>query len=315
MLPESVLRKTRALRAALEQLDLGPAATLRHGPGVPGITELHALAQLPHQHEHALPFRKNEHLHIFVVAALRKDLSQFLKLGTGAVVRIEDEVGVADHAHHGELALQLLRLLLSQRTPLGDRHQARHLGFMIRIGARLRRAERNEVFPVGAVRQLRLDVGLAAAQQKRLDALVQPFEITVTLGPPALVEPVKFAIETEQRPEHRRFEKRHDGVNVVDSVFDGRSGEHERVAALQPLDGLRRLGAPVLDALRFVQDHHIRLQLGVDVERVGDHLLVIDDGKERRCAIKAQALAAGAEDQLIRKSGESFDLLLPLGLQ
>ena len=65
----------------------------------------------------------------------------------------------------------------------------------------------------------------------------------------------------------------------------------------------------------------------VDVERVGEHLLVIDDGKERpgdfglrvsdwgTALICPQPLVTRAEDELKRQIGEPLDLLLPLGLE
>ena len=142
-------------------------------------------------------------------------------------------------------------------------------------------AERDEVVAVGAFGQLGLHVGLAAAQHVGLDALVQFVQVAIGGGPAAVVQFVILAVEAEQRAEQRRVEEIHQRIQFVDAVLDGRAGEDESIAAAQALDGLGGLGAPVLDALRFVQHHDVRPQPVVDVQRVGQHLLVIDDGEER----------------------------------
>ena len=70
-------------------------------------------------------------------------------------------------------------------------------------------------------------------------------------------------------------------MNIVDAVLDWRAGENESIAALQPLDCLGCLGAPVLDALSFIKNDDIRPEHLVDVERIRQHLFVVDDGEKR----------------------------------
>ena len=142
-------------------------------------------------------------------------------------------------------------------------------------------AERDEVVAVGALGQFGFHVGLAAAQHVGLDALVELVEVAVAGGAAAVVQVVVFAVEPEQRAEQRRVEEVHQRIQLVNAVLDGRAGEDEGIAAAQALDGLGGLGAPVLDALRFVQHHDVGPQPLVDLQRVGEHLLVIDDGEER----------------------------------
>ena len=111
---------------------------------------------------------------------------------------------------------------------------------------------------VGAVGQLGFHLGFAAAQHVRADALVELIEVAVARGPAAVVEFVKLAVEAEQRAEHGRVEEIHQRMQFVDAVLDGRAGEDEGVAAAQALDGLGGLGAPVLDALGFVEHDDVR---------------------------------------------------------
>ena len=81
VLPESVLRKHAAIGIVLEQLDFRAAAPLRHRTGVQRISDLHALAEILDQLQHARPFGKNDHFDVPVVAAFLQDLLQLGKLG------------------------------------------------------------------------------------------------------------------------------------------------------------------------------------------------------------------------------------------
>ena len=72
------------------------------------------------------------------------------------------------------------------------------------------------------------------------------------------------------------------------------------------------------DALGFIQDDDLRLETLVDFQRVGEHLLVIDDGEKRRACpvVGRQPLGArAASRRLVGKTSEAFDLLFPLTLE
>ena len=108
-----------------------------------------------------------------------------------------------------------------------------------------------------------------------------------------------------------------DGVKFVDPVLDGGAGEDEGVAALEPLDGLGGVGGPVFDALGFVQDDDVGLEALVDIEAVGDDLLVVYDGEKGWITIGVVVGAGGAvaEDDALEEGGEIRDLVLPLAFQ
>ena len=174
---------------------------------------------------------------------------------------------------------------------------------------------RHEVGLHRAAGQLALDVRLAPAQHHRRDAAAQLREVLVVDRPAALVELIEVAVEAEQRPDQLRIEELDDGIELVDAVLDRRAGQYEGVGRAQRLDPSRRLGLPVLDALRLVEHDDVRRENGVDVVGVGEHLLVVDDVEEDGLAVGGEALRARAEHRFRRALGEAGDLLLPLGLE
>ena len=112
-----------------------------------------------------------------------------------------------------------------------------------------------------------------------------------------------------------------------------------------------RFGAPVFDALRLVQDDNIGPESPVDLQRIRQHLLVIDDGEEGgvecrvsgvegssgrfgvqassflpldtrhstltngRQVIRLEPLSQSAKHKLITQVSELLNLLLPLRFQ
>ena len=90
-------------------------------------------------------------------------------------------------------------------------------------------------------------------------------EVLVVDRTAALVELVEFAVEAEQRAEQLRIEVLDDGIELVDAVLERRAGQHEGMRSAQLLDAPRRLGLPVLDALRLVEDDDVGRQHRVDV--------------------------------------------------
>ena len=243
------------------------------------------------------------------------------------MVGIEDVIGVTDHPHHVEVAKQLVLLLLGQRAALGDAGQARDDALVAFVFALLLGAQGDEVVAVGAFGQLGLHVGFASAKHVGLDAFMELVEVAITGGTATVVEVVVVAVKPEQRTQQGRVEEVHQRIQLVNAVLDGRAGEDESVTAAQALDGLGGLGAPVLDPLRFVQHDDVGPQPVVDLQRVGEHLLIIDDGEERLYGRRLACPAVAGrfvslqpshpvpEHKLIRQIGKPLYLLLPLGFQ
>ena len=92
---------------------------------MPGEANIDSAAKLTHQLEHPLPFGEDQHFHVRVVAAFFENFLQFGEFGAGAVFGIEDIIGIAIHAHHGQVAEQSVLLRLGQRAPSCQRSHFR----------------------------------------------------------------------------------------------------------------------------------------------------------------------------------------------
>lgn len=173
----------------------------------------------------------------------------------------------------------------------------------------------DEVGVDGAAGELVLHLVLAPPQQHRPQAPVQLAQVLVSHRPAALVQLVEVAVEAEEGAEDPGIQELDDGVEIVDAVLQRRAGQDEGVPALQALDRLRRLGAPVLDPLRLVQDDRVRRQQALEVLAVGHHLLVVGQVEEGALPVLAQPRGPGSDHRHRRQVGELGDLLLPLGLE
>ena len=173
----------------------------------------------------------------------------------------------------------------------------------------------DQVVVDSATTQFRLDVALATAEHDRLQPAHQMVEVLVPDWTAAVVEIVEVAVEAEQRAQQARVKVLHDRIDLVDAVLDRRAGENERIGRCQRLHRARRLGLPVLDALRLVQDDDVGLQRAVDVGGVDDDLLVVHHREELGVGILREPRVTRAGDQQRGGTAEAGDLLLPLALQ
>ena len=191
--------------------------------------------------------------------------------------------------------------------------EAGHGGLVLVVFVLHGLGEADEVVAVRAVGEFGFNIALAAAQENGADAFAESCEVFVACRAAALVEFVVFAVETEERAEKCRVEEVDEGAEFIDTVFDGCAGENEGVAALEAFNGLGGLGGPIFNTLGFVEDDDIRPQVGIDLERVRNDLLVVCDGEKGRCgvAIKRGAGGTATKDEAQREGGEFTDLLLP----
>ena len=96
---------------------------------------------------------------------------------------------------------------------------------------------------------------------------MQAIEVSVADRAPFFVQLVVVAIETEQRAEQIGIEELRDRIDLVDTVFQWRAGQHECVRTRQPFDRDRGFGLPVFDALSFIENDHIRCMDIVDLKK------------------------------------------------
>src|ERR1700722_20318376 len=110
---------------------------------------------------------------------------------------------------------------------------------------------------------------------------MQQFEVAILFWSPPFVQLIKLAIESKERPENGWIEKVDDRIELVDPIFDRRSGQHEGIAALQSFDSLGSFRTPVFNPLRRVGNPDVRSQQAIYFKRVANHLFVIHDRKKR----------------------------------
>src|SRR5688572_16544215 len=100
---------------------------------------------------------------------------------------------------------------------------------MFGVGFRLRGTQRNEVVSIDPCGQLRLDLGLPAAQHVRLDSIMQDIKVPARYGTPPLIKLIEIPIEAKEWTQHRRIEEIHQGMQFIDAILNGCAREHERI--------------------------------------------------------------------------------------
>ena len=248
-----------------------------------------------HQREHPHPFGEDDDLASGIVQQVGQQAFELVHLGAFVGLVVENVRGVAHHPHAGEVALELLEFLLAQRPPPGNGRQAPDQALVVVVEARLRVGHGHEEGLVHPARELALHVFLAPPQHDRGDAIRQRFQVPVADGTPLLVQVVELPVEAEQGAEEFRIQELHDGIDLVDPVFERRPGQDERVPAAELLDRVRGLGLPVLDALGFVENDHVGLQRGDQGIAVSQNLLVVAEGEERPAFVGGAARGRTAE--------------------
>ena len=179
--------------------------------------------ELAHQRQHALPLGEHDDLALRLRQEVAQDALQLLELGADAAARIEDRGRVADHAHAGEQLHEAVELRRQQRALLRLGKQSGGRLLVVRVAQALLVDHRHEIVLHGAAGQLRLDVGLAAAEHHRLQA------------PPQLGEHALDVLA---------------GAQAVDAVIDAAAGISEAIEAADlhlveapPASGLRPEGS------------------------------------------------------------------------
>jgi len=118
--------------------------------------------------------------------------------------------------------------------------------------------------------------------------------------------------ETECGTEPPVVDEFDDREQVVESILQWRTGEHEREGRSQALRRLRRLRLPVLDALALVQNDQIPL-CSIDCEDVTQHLLVIANSEETPVPVLSSPLFGAPQYDLRVTLREAENLAAPLG--
>ena len=202
---------------------------------------------------------------------LGQDFSQLTQFGAGLLAVFGQDFlvvqgqGVADEAHFDQAHQQDFALFGGERHALGFSDKLGKVLAEFVVSLPLRVGHFDEEVVVGARRQVFEHFAAGAAQHVRGDEGAQLVKVFVAehfvCAAVALFQFVEAVVEVPERAEDARVEKLKDAVEFVYAVFERRAGEDEGIAAGQGLDHLCGLGAPVLDALGFVEDDEVGAQL------------------------------------------------------
>ena len=189
---------------------------------------------------------------------------------------VDQERAVGGHAAHEQGLLQPEQIHLGDKLLADDLSDDLHVR-AVQIELFLGRCDPHDF--VRARRKLLAHRFARAAQQHRLQVVAQLGQVFVAEHLALLVHDAVAVEEAKRRAQPAVIDELHDGVQLVEPVFQRRARQHEREPRAQPLDDAAGLRLPVLDALAFVQNDQIPLH-AFDRQDVAQHLLVVADGEE-----------------------------------
>ena len=157
---------------------------------------------------------------------------------------------------------------------------------------------------------------LAPTQKDLRRGLLELLQIAHALVVSFVIKGIEPPVEPEEAAEKRRIDELGKRIQLVNAVFERRACQHERIRRREPLEVAGGLRLPVLNALRLIKDHEIRLEDVVDLLPVADDLLVVGDEEEcfrRRIPRKPHMAHPIQEFRL--GIGEKPYLILPFALE
>ena len=104
----------------------------------------------------------------------------------------------------------------------------------------------------------------APANDDPLEALMELVQVAVAENSALLVaaQHEVFGGKFPERGKERRIEELHDGIDVLEPVFQGGAGEDHGMFPGNGFDRFGGLGGKILDALCLIQDHQVRFEPG-----------------------------------------------------
>ncbi len=288
------------------------------------VTEADALEDGFGECQHVRPLAEDDGFVSVAGDFFGEDFIEFGQFGRGlfAVVGLDVFVvqgkGIADEAHFDQTHQQDFMFLGRERPLLGFGEQFGDGLLKLAVGFPLRVGHLDEEVVVHALGQVFEDFVAGAAQDMRLDEGTQLVHVFVAenlvRAALASLEFVKAVVEVPQGSQNARVEELEDAVEFVNAVFERRACQNEGIAARQGLDHHGSLGAPVLDALGFVEDDEVGAQFEQFVQVVADEF-VVDDFEEGGLTVEVTAGSQIAFDYDNGEGSETANLARPLMLQ
>lgn len=309
-----------ALRVALEALDERGATSDRDAPREADVADPELVQDAHDEVLAVLPLREDDGLLTALDHELVEDPGQLVELGGAPLlpprlgVVVEDE-RVADpprvrHVRHEVLALDVGQ----EAAPHELLEQDRGRLPLLVVGLSLVRRERHRVEVVDPLGEVGEHLLLPAPQHDGRGARAELVEVLPAGDLAVPVEAEVALVELIERPEEALVHELDDRVEVVEAVLERSAREHEREPAREALRRLRRLGAPVLEPLRLVEDEHVRGERG-DRIFIAERDLVVRDREGGLPLVEGAPLRTGPLDDRRGLARGARDLARPLRLE
>ena len=262
------------------------------------------------------PLRKHHRLGLRIGEQIVEQCRQFVGLDAMIGFLVEQIGAVARHPHVLQRDHQPPLILVRQEfgfAPALD--DLRHLVGVFLVIVHLHLGHRHQQVLVGPARQLPQHLRFAPADHDRRQRLADLFEPSITGDPPSFVLDLVLMQQLPGRPQPMLIDELDDGNQLLQLVLQRRTGEHDRVGAVDALQGARRNGVPVFHPLRFVDDHQFGRPGGDQIE-IWLELLVVRDLAEILQRVVLLPLRPAATNHargiFTFSPGEARNLALPL---
>ena len=158
---------------------------------------------------------------------------------------------------------------------------------------------RHQQVLVGPGGQLPQHLGFAPADHDRRQRLADLLQSGIAGDAPGFVLDLMLVQQLPGRPQPMLIDELDDGDQFLELVFQRRAGQHDRIGAIDALQGARRNRVPVLHPLRFIDDDQFGRPGGDQVE-IGLELLVVGDLAEVVQGVVLLPLRPAAADDACR---------------
>ena len=235
------------------------------------------------------PLRKHHRLGVGLGEQVLEQRRQFVGLDPMIGLMVQQIGAVARHAHvlqrAGHSPLVLVRQEPGLAPALDDPRD--DVGVFLVI-EHLHLGHRHQQVLVGPAGQLPQHLGFAPADHDRRQRLADLLQPGIAGDAPGFVLDLMLVQQLPGRPQPVLIDELDDGNQLFQLVLQGCPGQHDRVGAVDALQGARRDGVPVLHPLRLVDDHQFGRPGGDQVEIRLEFLVVRDlaeiiQGESRFC--------------------------------
>ena len=262
------------------------------------------------------PLRKHHRLGLGIGEQLVEQCRQFVGLDAVVGFLVQQIGAVARHPHVLQGNHQPPLIHLGQKPGLAPApDDFRHLVGVFLMVIHLHLGHRHQQVLVGPGGQLPQHLGFAASDHDRRQRLADLLQSGIAGDAPGFVLDLMLMQQLPGWPQPVLIDELDDGDQFLQLVFQGRTGQHDRIGTIDAFQGACRNRVPVLHPLRFIDDDQFGRPFGYQVE-IGLELLVICNLAEVVQAVVLRPQRPTAADDARRlfalPPGKARDLALPL---